>query len=120
MNDKRPTVWVLKEQMRAGPNGPAPMDYTAAYEFGDIKFITEFDPPLHGKSTVLVEWHKAVACFLDEFDETRDFIIPTGSPFGIFLFGRVLGEDIANHEYKQPPKILIWRREQNRYVPTTI
>jgi hypothetical protein len=110
----RPTVWVLKEQAIRGANGTVPMDYTPAYTYGDVKFITEFDLPIHPKSTVANEWTAAINKFLKEYDPERDYLILTGSPLAIFAFGVAISTTDVTH------KILVWRREQGRYVPTTL
>lgn len=114
MQTKRPTVWVIKEQMKSGPNGPEPMDYTPAYEYGDLRFITEFDPPLH-PGTIRAEWDKQVAKFIEQMDVDRDYLVLSGSPLAIFLIGAKLGEckGIGNLSL---PRVLVWRREQGRYV----
>lgn len=119
MAKDRPIVWVLKEQMRTTPNGSSPMDYSAAYVYGDLEFITDFDPPLHPSSTVMPEWRRQIRKFLDAYKEDYDYIIPTGSPFAIFLFGRMLGEEMTMKGIKQA-RILVWRREQSRYIVSNI
>lgn len=117
MNNTRPTVWVLKEQVINGSTGSRPMDYTPAYEYGDVRFITEFDLPLHPNSTVAKSWYESVMAFIQEFDPTHDFVITTGQPLAIFMLGMVMGT------LGVVPNVLVWKREQNRYVvykPTPI
>ena len=109
--ERKPIVWVVKEQMKPSASGVAPMDYTSAYEFGELRFITEFDPPLH-PGTVREEWKNQIVRFVAEYDPEKDFIILTGSPLAIFLIGGVISE--IRTPYK--PRILVWRREQSRYV----
>lgn len=109
----RPTVWIVKEQVRRGDAGTAPMDYTPAYAFGDIKFITEFDPPIYPGSNLLRNWEDQVRNFVKEYDPSNDYIILTGAPLAIFLIGAIVGQIKSSH----PVKILVWRREQNAYVP---
>ena len=114
--DYRPTVWVLKEQVKSTTNGPVPMDYTAAYAYGNIRFITEMDLPLHPNSTVAKEWSKQVEKFMKEVN-ANDYVILTGQPLAMFLFGALC----AVAEFI--PNLLVWRREQSRYVvydPTQI
>jgi hypothetical protein len=111
----RPVVWVVKEQVKRDMTGSTPMDYTPAYEYGDLKFITDMDPPIHGSSTVKPEWLKQVGGFIREFNPDRDFMILTGSPLAIFVLGMMVGK--INSRY--PIQILVWRREQNKYVLTT-
>lgn len=111
----RPTVWVVKEQVKTGQHGSAPMDYTAAYQFGDVKFITDFDLPLHSNSSLGNRWFETVEGFLGKFERSRDFIILTGSPLAIFVTGLIMGK-----AQLRPIQILVWRREQGRYVLTTI
>lgn len=113
---ERPTVWVVKEQVKRDMTGSTPMDYTPAYEFGDIKFITDMDPPLHANSTVLKEWQRQVREFVSAFNFDRDYLILTGSPLAIFMVGKILGEIKS----QSPIQILVWRREQGRYVLTTM
>lgn len=112
----RPTVWVVKEQVKQGPTGAQPMDYTPAYQFGDLKFITDIDPPLHANSTVQTLWNDQVRRFISEFDTEHDWLILTGSPLAIARIGKFLGELKSQH----PVRVLVWRREQGRYVPTTL
>lgn len=107
----RPTVWVLKEQLRAG----TPFDYSAAYAFGDVEFITTFDPPIHPKSTILDSWCINVYKFINEYDPERDYLVPTGSPLGILMLGIALG-----CSKRKPPRILLWNRFTNLYVPTAV
>lgn len=112
----RPTVWVLKEQVVRGTTGSKPMDYTAAYEFGDIKFITEFDPPIHPSSTLMEEWERQFRRFASEFNPDVDSVILTGSPLAIAKAGKFFGELRSAF----PIRVLVWRREQGRYVPTIL
>lgn len=114
--NKRPTVWVLKEQVIRDSTGSRPMDYTPAYEYGDIRFITEFDPSTHEGSSIDREWRRHVAKFVDEFDPQRDSLILTGSPLAIARFGRIIGETAP----LIPVRVLVWKRDQNRYVPTAL
>lgn len=107
--NNRPTVWVLKEQMRGGDNR-ASFDYTPAYKFGDLKFVTDFDIPIHSGSSLAKEWHKNVDFAIGQMQEERDFVILTGAPLAIFTFGMKLAVSGIR------PKILVWRREQNEYV----
>lgn len=106
----RPKVWVVKEQVRSTGNGPVPVDYTAAYQYGDVEFITEFDlPPRNG--SLSDEWYKQVLRFVDAYDAKRDHIVLTGSPLAIFLVGFIMGS------LRVEPRLLIWRREHNIYIP---
>jgi len=111
----RPTVWVVKEQIKTGSQGSSPMDYTPAYEYGDVKFITDFDMPLHPASSLHAEWHSRVRGFIKDYNPEVDFLILTGSPLAIFLVGHALSQIRSQF----PIKILVWRREQGRYVLTT-
>jgi hypothetical protein len=108
----KPKVWVIKEQVRRSDNGASAMDYTPAMVFGELEFITEFDLPLHAQSTVATQWSKAVTAFLVSYDPAEDFIILTGSPLAIFLVGIIVGRAAQSAS----PKILVWRREQGRYI----
>jgi hypothetical protein len=109
VNNKRPTVWVLKEQMRGGDTR-APFDYTPAYKFGDLQFVTDFDLPIHGGSSLAREWHKNVDHCIGKMDAERDFVILTGQPLAMFTFGMKL---TFSNTF---PRVLVWRREQNEYV----
>lgn len=110
----RPTVWVVKEQALRGPTGPAPMDYTPAYKYGDVQFITDCDLPLtRGTSGLKDLWTQQVKKFHRVYNPDRDYIVLTGSPLAIFLIGAIIGA--INSTYR--PKILVWRRESNEYVP---
>lgn len=106
----KPTVWVVKEQVRRDATGPVPMDYSPAYKFGDVKFITDFDLPIHGKGTLGPQWYAKVVEFIKSFDDEQDYIILTGSPLAMFLVGAMLGNAC------KCPKILVWRRESNEYI----
>lgn len=107
----RPSVWVIKEQVRRQDVGSVPIDYTPAMKYGDVQFITEFDLPTHPSSTVAKRWHEAVRNFLHKYDESADWIILTGAPLSIFMVGALIGA--AN----VAPRILVWRREQGAYIP---
>lgn len=111
MTNPRPKVWAIKEQVKTTSAGAVPMDYSAAYEYGDLEFITDMDPPLH-PGTVRLEWERQVLRFLKVFDPDRDYVILTGSPLAIFLVGQLLG----GIEHLRRPRVLVWRREQSRYV----
>jgi hypothetical protein len=108
--NNRPTVWVLKEQVKSGPNGVASFDYTPAYKYGDIRFMTDFDLPVHAGSSLARAWHLAVDSCLGEMDDEKDFLILTGAPLAIYA----LGQKIAAAQMR--PKLLVWRREQNAYA----
>jgi hypothetical protein len=101
----KPIVWVVKEQVSQGNA----MDYSPAIIYGDIRFITRSDMPLHPNSSVQSVWSGNVARFVEEYDESRDFIITTGQPTAIFATGHALG--LA----RKVPRYLVWRREDNRY-----
>lgn len=107
----RPTVWVVKEQVRRDSAGPVPMDYTPATKFGDLKFITDFDLPLNTQGSLATEWGRKLAVFMKEYDPDADWIVLTGSPLSIFMVGVSIGWA------KLSPRILVWRREQGEYVP---
>ena len=111
MKAQNPTVFVIKEQVVRGDLGPTPMDYTPAYKFGDVQFITDFDLPLHGKGTLTLAWHKAAHHFCQVYDDSRDFIICTGQPLAIFVIGHMLGR------YHKQPRILVWRPQERVYQP---
>lgn len=106
----RPTVWVIKEQVKSTPSGPTPVDYTPACAYGDLQFITEFDLPVHHGSTVADQWYLAVLDFVHKYNHETDYIVLTGSPLAIFLVGHVLAI------VKKSPRVLVWRREQNQYL----
>lgn len=101
----KPVVWVVKEQVSHNNA----MDYSPAMVYGDIKFITRSDIPLHPHSSVQSVWARDVFNFVEEYDESRDFIITTGQPTAIFAVGHALG--LA----RKSPRYLVWRREDNRY-----
>lgn len=101
----RPTVWVVKEQA----SERSVMDFSPALVYGDIKFITRNDIPLHPRSSVQMTWDNDVARFVQEYNVDTDFIIATGMPTAIFAVGHALGKIGKN------PRYLVWRREENRY-----
>lgn len=115
-SNRKPIVWILKEQVVREVTGPRPMDYTPAYEFGEIRFITTIDPPFHPSSTIGEEWNKQFARFISQFEPLIDSIILTGAPLAIARLGRAIGE----MRPAAPVRVLVWRREQGRYVPTTL
>lgn len=89
------------------------MDYTPAYKYGNIEFITNFDPPLVIRgSTVSHQWYSKMMAVIAKFDPEEDYLILTGSPLAIFMAG-VLFAKLGS----APPKVLVWRRESNSYVP---
>jgi hypothetical protein len=88
------------------------MDYTPAYEFGDVCFITEFDLPLHPRSTVTRAWIQDTDKFLNTV-KSEDFLILTGQPIAIFMIGCRLMSDVPPNRW---PTLLVWRREQGKYV----
>jgi len=109
---KKPTVFIVKEQMTRNAIGSTPIDYGPAMEYGDIEFITEFDLPSYGcRSSVFRNWAEDVAKFVDKYDPATDFIVVTGQPSAIFAVGYVLGT------VKKEPRFLIWKREENKYRP---
>jgi hypothetical protein len=111
---RKPIVWIVKEQVRRTQAGIEAMDYTPAMKWGEPRFITSFDPPaLLTKSTVLEGWHKSVRAFIDAFDAETDFIIATGNPTAMMMIAYLMG---AARPYS-PPRFLLWRREDNAYVP---
>lgn len=111
MNSRQPIVWVMKEQTRRSVTGPEAMDYTPAMKYGELRFITDFDLPIHHGGTLTGAWWKSVEAFMHEYDPDRDFIVATGQPLAMVLIGFALGMCGAG------PTFLIWRREENRYVP---
>ncbi len=106
---RKPIVWAVREQMVRNQIGSNAMDYTGALPFGELKFITKNDMPMHPASSVMMNWDMDVAKFVREYDESKDFIIATGQPTAIFAIGHALG--VANKD----PRYLVWRREENRY-----
>lgn len=108
-NHKKPSVWVVKEQMSRGETGPVVMDFSAAMGFGELFFITTHDMPLYGKSGAQDMWDEDVKSFVEKYDEMTDYIITTGQPIAIFTVGWALG--LA----KKTPRFLVWRREEGRY-----
>jgi hypothetical protein len=110
----RPTVWILKEQVRTGRDGsPVVFDYSPLYEYGNIEFITTFDPPTTPSESMNEQWDKEVAHFHRLYEPETDWIVPTGSPYGIFKLGYLLGR--INSQSK--PKLLVWQNRQNKYFP---
>lgn len=105
----RPKVYIIKEQMVRGETGPIVVDYSAASEFGDIEFITRWDMPMYGKSSVQEVWNADVLDFVDRYNERSDYVVTTGQPVAIFSVGWALGR--AN----KVPRFLVWRREEGRY-----
>lgn len=109
-----PIVWILKEQVRRGLTGSEAMDYTPAMRWGEIKFVTDFDVPLHPGGTVMGKWAHQVRQFVEQFDPAIDFIVPTGQPVAMVLIGYILG---ATAKLDGGIQFLVWRREENTYIP---
>jgi len=106
---KRPICFIIKEQMLRGDNGPSPVDYAPAMDFGEIEFITMHDMPMYGRSSVQEVWEQDVIGFVTKYDPQTDYIICTGQPMAILAVGYALG--VAG----KWPRFLVWRREENRY-----
>ncbi len=107
--EKKPTVWVVKEQLVRNAVGSTPMDYTPAMAYGEIEFVTQFDLPQHPKSSVLEAWARDVQKFCRDYDPRTDYIVTTGQPTSLFAVGWALGR------LGKAPRFLVWRREENRY-----
>ena len=76
-----------------------------------MRFITTHDIPLHTGSSAGRRWAADVDKFLQEYDDKKDYIVATGQPMAIMLTGFMLGA------YKLLPRFLVWRREENNYLP---
>ena len=107
--NNRPTVFIIKEQVRRTDTGNEPMDYSPAMYYGDIEFVTKTDMPSYPNSSVQMSWNLDVGRFVEKYDPTCDLIITTGQPAAIFAVGHALG--LAG----KSPRFLMWRREENRY-----
>jgi len=107
--NRRPIVFIVKEQVRRTEIGSEPMDYSPALAYGDIEFITKTDMPSYPNSTVQMNWNLDVKQFAEKYDPDCDMIIATGQPTAIFAVGHALG--LAG----KSPRFLVWRREENRY-----
>lgn len=108
-NDRKPVVWIVKEQLLRDATGSSAMDYSPAMRYGDLQFITRRDIPMHPGSAVRETWGADVLRFVRDYDQAHDYIIPTGQPVAIFAVGCALG--IAG----KSPRFLVWRREDNAY-----
>lgn len=106
---KKPTVFVVKEQMMRGDLGSVAMDYGPAMHYGDLQFVTTTDMPLHPGSSVQQVWDAEVDRFAREYNEQTDFVIPTGQPMAIFCVGWWLGM------VGKSPRFLVWRPQENQY-----
>ena len=105
----KPTVWIVKEQSVRDSTGSNAMDYSPAMMFGELKFITHSDMPLHPGSSIQEKWQSDVKKFIGEYNSDTDYVITTGQPTAIFAVGHALG--LA----EKSPRFLVWRREENRY-----
>lgn len=103
------TVWACKEQVTRSHMGPVAMDYSPAESYGELKFITRTDMPMHANSTIREVWNDDVAEFVRQYNPETDYIITTGQPTAIFAIGHALG--LSN----KTPRFLVWRREDNHY-----
>lgn len=115
---RKPIVWIVKEQVRrTGSSGVEAMDYTPAMKYGEIRFITQSDPPSFiTKSSVLEAWSNSVERFMEEFNPQLDFIIASGQPTAMMMVGWLIGDTLAGFD-RHPPRFLLWRREENTYIP---
>lgn len=107
--NKNAIVWACKEQTVRNSTGAVPMDYAPAESYGELRFITRTDMPMHANSTVRDVWENDVAEFVREYNPDTDFIITTGQPTAIFAIGHALGKS------GKAPRFLVWRREDNHY-----
>lgn len=105
----KPTVWACKEQVTRTALGPAAMDYSPAEGYGELKFITRTDLPMHADSTIREVWEEDVKNFITQYNPETDYIITTGQPTAIFAMGFALGR------VNKVPRFLVWRREDNAY-----
>lgn len=103
------TVWACKEQVTRSPVGAVAMDYTPAEAYGELRFITRTDLPMHRDSTLLGVWQADVDSFVKQYNPDTDYIIATGQPSAIFAMGAALGA------VGKMPRFLVWRREDNHY-----
>lgn len=122
MAKRKPIVWIVKEQVkRDNVGGISPMDYTPAMKWGELRFITSFDPPpMVTRSSLLEAWKKAVDAFIDEFDASTDFVIASGQPTAMIMIGYLLGEANMDSDglfIQNAPRFLLWRREEGAYIP---
>ena len=104
-------VWAVKENVVRSATGSVAMDYSPALQFGELDFITQADLPFHQKSTVWKDWAADVRRFVEEYNPVQDFLICPGQPMAILMVGFALGSA------GKSPRFLVWRREENRYLP---
>lgn len=108
--ETRPIVWVCREQgIRSNAGVGGVMDYTPAEAYGDLKFVTRTDIPLHPESMVRRSWMDDVNAFVEQYDPARDYVIATGRTDAICVIGYALGKA------GKKPRFLVWRREDNHY-----
>lgn len=118
-----PIVWIVKEQVRRGTTGPEAMDYTPAMKWGELRFITQYDPPSHVTrgSSLMKSWWSEVQNFYTEFNPEIDFIIASGQPTAMMMVAYLVGRYHGNNtEFGRPiaaPRFLLWRREEGGYIP---
>jgi deoxyxylulose-5-phosphate synthase len=103
------TVYAVKEQNYKGAVGSHVMDYGPAAAFGELKFITSFDMPLHMNSPARAAWREEVEQFITRYESSKDFIILTGQPIAIFCIGMMLAK--AN----KIPRFLKWQGQTGDY-----
>lgn len=106
---RTPVVWIVKEQSARNSIGSNAMDYSSAEKYGNLRFITKSDMPLHSNSSIQLQWDTDAAQFTAEYDESQDFVIATGQPTAIFHIGWLLGAKAKT------PRYLVWKREENSY-----
>jgi hypothetical protein len=103
------TVYAVKEQNFKGMVGSQVMDYSPAEKFGELKFITTFDMPLHVNSPARQVWREEVLEFVRNYDPVKDFVILTGQPISIFIIGMMIAEA------HKMPRFLKWQGQTGDY-----
>jgi hypothetical protein len=103
------TVYVIKEQSFKSAAGTQVMDYSAAQQYGDVSFITQFDMPLHNGSPARQTWLENITSFVAKYIPESDHIICTGQPMTIFCIGAAMGAAGKSCRF------LKWNSQSNTY-----
>jgi len=118
-NPGRPTCYVIKENVKINRDGePVVFDYSGLYEYGNVEFVTTFDPPHTPSVSMNEQWDKEVERFFEKFDPSVDWIVPTGSPYAIFKLAHRLAR--AFNPAGPLPRLLVWQNRTGRYYPVGV
>lgn len=100
------TVWITQEIPK--------FSYSAASEYGRIRFVTKKDFVVAEDSIINREISDEIATELKEFDHDNDYLAPAGSPIVAMVVAAVLGRG------GRTLRMLKWDNRDYKYVPMTV